>query len=178
MARGNDTDAHREFAETYGISGNAEELINANRARRNTTVQAASNLPVDEEASADLDLTSIDAPDGAEVVDAKVRGRYVSYVYLGPRGTLEHDAVVRDDIPKGQQKLAREHAGERSVEDAVAAVNAERDAEMARVRAEHAAAIEEATAKAREDATKAAQKAAQKLDADAAKAAKAAADGK
>lgn len=91
MPRGNDPDAARELRERYGANtGNAEALIAANRARRDPVVRAAHLSARDDEASDALDLESIEAP--GPVVDASVRGQYLTFVWEDETKRLHHGA--------------------------------------------------------------------------------------
>jgi len=69
-----ETNLH-ELADQFGEGvGNAEELINANAARRTAELATISSLPVLQEATNDFDLDKLEGPDGEYVVDAAVRG--------------------------------------------------------------------------------------------------------
>jgi hypothetical protein len=79
MPRGNDKQAQEaqlhELADQFGEGvGNAEALIIANTANRTGELAEVTSLPVLEEDTSELDLDSLEAPDGAYVVDAAVRG--------------------------------------------------------------------------------------------------------
>ncbi len=77
--RGNDKDAQKaqlsELADDFGAGvGNAEALIQANAALRTSELAEISSLPVVQEETEELDLDSLEGPDGEYVLDAAVRG--------------------------------------------------------------------------------------------------------
>jgi hypothetical protein len=64
-----------ELADQFGEGvGNAEELIIANTARRTADLAAIGDLPVIQSETDELDLDSLEGPNGEYVVDAAVRG--------------------------------------------------------------------------------------------------------
>lgn len=94
MPRGNDaqTAAH-ELADRFGSgAGNAEELIVAHDAARPRELVAASMKPLDEEATAELELDKLKGPNGEPVVSASVRGGEVIVAYEDEDGRL-HKAL-------------------------------------------------------------------------------------
>lgn len=149
MPRGNDPDAAADLQQRYGTTGNAEDLIAANRARRNKVVAAASRQRVADEETADLDWSSIDAP--GKVIAAAVRGDYVAYVWEDELGRAHHGAQAR----KGARNPVSD---EPSDEELAARAAAEEAAKNARIQAEAEQAKAEAAVKADEKAAKAAQK--------------------
>lgn len=79
MPRGNDKEAQEtqlhELADQFGEGvGNAEELINANAARRTQELAAISSLPVIQADTDQIDLDKLSGPNGEYVVDAVIRG--------------------------------------------------------------------------------------------------------
>jgi hypothetical protein len=156
MPRGNDPDAAKELRERYGANtGNAEALITANRARRDPQLRAAQLSAIDDSETAKLDVSKLDAP--GKVLDAAVRGDYVTYVWEDDAGRLHHGVQPREGARS--QRLADPE--DIDAETAAAREEAARDAELQRLQAEADAKVEAATAKAHEQAAKDAQKAAQ-----------------
>jgi hypothetical protein len=162
MPRGNDPDAAAELKARYNVSGNAEQLIQSNRARTNRVLAAAQVQAPDDEASKKLDLSKIDAP--GDVVAAKVRGKYVSFVYEGADGSLHNGAyalpdakgVVRESEQERaeREELERQTKVHRALREAAEQADRERDEA---VRKAEAQAAEEAQ-KAQEQAEKQARK--------------------
>jgi hypothetical protein len=156
MPRGNDPDAAAELKARYNVSGNAEQLIQSNRARTNRVLAAAQVQAPDDEAS------KIDAP--GDVVAAKVRGKYVSFVYEGADGSLHNGAyalpdakgVVRESEQERaeREELERQTKVHRALREAAEQADRERDEA---VRKAEAQAAEEAQ-KAQEQAEKQARK--------------------
>lgn len=74
MPRGNDAEAAaHELADKFGEgSGNASELIDAVQAEISPEMATIQIWPVDEEATAALDLDELEGPDGERVEDAAV----------------------------------------------------------------------------------------------------------
>jgi hypothetical protein len=81
MARGNDSQAAAaEFRGQYGVTGNAENLIEANRAAYPAELRTASLQGLDEEATAKLreDLSKVQSKvEGGTVLDVAVRGKNI-----------------------------------------------------------------------------------------------------
>jgi hypothetical protein len=76
MPRGNDARAAAaEFRGQYGLTGNAEDLIEANRAAYPADLRAANLLPVDTEHDVDLDAVQGKVEGGRVLAYAK-RGDY------------------------------------------------------------------------------------------------------
>lgn len=95
MPRGNDAEAAaRELSSRYRTRGNAEDLIQANRLRRNKLLAKAQLLTVDEEATAELDDKKVKSISGADnVVSYAVRGDYLVFVTEDERGCKSKDAA-------------------------------------------------------------------------------------
>lgn len=102
MPRGNDKEgqekALHELADEFAANtGNAESLIDANAARRTADLNTVSDLKVDPVATAELDLDSLEGPNGEYVVDAVVRrsGRSSGtiVIYQDENGRLEKHLV-------------------------------------------------------------------------------------
>lgn len=93
--RGNDAEsAVHDLADKFGRGvGNAEELIEATLRHRSQLLIKAERLPVDEKATADLDLSKLKGPDGERVVDAKVRGDITVIVFEDKRGSYRLAAL-------------------------------------------------------------------------------------
>lgn len=84
---GNDRAAAlRELQGQFGVHQNAEQLLQAHRARRDPAIAAASLKALDAKATDELDLTKIKVPDGHTVEAASVRGGQVLYVAFDPYG--------------------------------------------------------------------------------------------
>ena len=78
MPRGNDEEGQKsalhELGDQFGQGvGNAEVLIAANVEQNDPDLQTVSRFPVDQDATDELDLDSLEGPDGELVVDAVVR---------------------------------------------------------------------------------------------------------
>lgn len=93
MPRGNDAEAHREFASQYGAHQSAEELLEAHRASMSPVVRATSLKALDTEATEGLDLASIKPSQGGTVLSAAVRGGQILYVAEGPDGRAYKDVT-------------------------------------------------------------------------------------
>jgi hypothetical protein len=100
MPRGNDAaEAAKELGERYKATGNAENLIRANKLRNTREMRIAANLEADEQATEELDLKAVakaaELPKGANIVGATVRGGYVVYAYRGEDGRTLKGALKR-----------------------------------------------------------------------------------
>lgn len=107
MPRGNDAlDASRELSERYQTTGNAEDLIAAQRADRSGTVRTASKLTLDEQATNELDPESVASEVGTDgkILSAAVRGDYLVYVEELENGTTRKSAVRRNASAEDRQK--------------------------------------------------------------------------
>lgn len=91
MPRGNDTEAHRDFATQYGIHGNAEALLAQHRTAMSPALKAANLKPRDDEASDSLDLDRIKPSEGGTVLSASVRGGMIVYVAEDDNGRTYKD---------------------------------------------------------------------------------------
>lgn len=149
MPRGNDPDAAAELKARYNVTGNAEQLIQSNRASTNRFLAAATSQPVDEEATKELDWDKIDAP--GDVVAAAVRGKYISYVWQDEDGVLHPAAVARPGAKNVVRETDQERADREEVERQVHVHRAIREA-TERAEAEKAEAIRKAEEKASKEA--------------------------
>jgi hypothetical protein len=77
--------------------GNAEQLIDANAARRTADLATVSSLPVIQAETDELDLDDLKGPDGEFVIDASVRGSGRT------KGTV---VVYEDEFGRVQKWLA------------------------------------------------------------------------
>jgi hypothetical protein len=118
MPRGNDAEAaQHDLADRFGRgTGNAEELIQANASRYSRELTTLNLLPVDAEATAELDIGSLEGPDGEPVLAAAVRGsgRTSGTVVIYEDEEGRSHKVVQDfddGSSKRQQKKSREGEG-------------------------------------------------------------------
>jgi vacuolar-type H+-ATPase subunit H len=164
MPRGNDAkSAAAEFRGQYGIQGNAEDLIQGNRAAYPGPLRSAQLAPLNESASADLDIEKVgkdlDLPDGASVIGAAVRGKYIVAVVETATGHTYKEVLSADgeDLEDSgdEQKVAEASA---LAAQKIAAANAEADKIIADAIAE---AQEKASKIAQDAADEAREKAAQ-----------------
>lgn len=111
MPRGNDSKAALdELADKFGKGvGNAEELIEASLAQRSELLRRAELLPVDPEATRELDINKLKGPDGEKVVSAKVRGGITVVVYEDARGGYRLAALDEKGKPSTRQVLPAVH---------------------------------------------------------------------
>ena len=95
MPRGNDAKAAlADLAEKFGRGvGNAEELIEATLRNRSRALIKAEQLPIDQAATAALDLDALKGPDGEKVVSAAVHGDVTVIVYEDERGSYRLAAL-------------------------------------------------------------------------------------
>lgn len=115
MPRGNDKEAAlHELADRFGEgTGNAEELIQANLADFSHELLVLSDLPRDEEATAELDIEKMKGPNGEEVVDAAVRGagrtRGTIVLYEGEDGRRhKHVAEMSESLENQRENRERD----------------------------------------------------------------------
>lgn len=105
MARGNDaTAAERDLQATYSGAPNAEEMIKAQRNSVDRRVAEASLKPIDEGATAALDLSDFDVNRGETVIAASVRGGYVIAVIEDETGNILPKRLF--DIPKAAKSAS------------------------------------------------------------------------
>jgi hypothetical protein len=128
--------ARRELASSqYGEYPNAEELIRAHAARQSPEVGNALRRQVNELASNTLDLSTIEVPEGGLLLDAVVRGSYVSFVYETEDGHVLHGAVAYDPgehAAEDETAAAQVKAGvQAAAEDAHLGAQAEAEAAAA-----------------------------------------------
>lgn len=169
MARGNDAQAAAaEFRGQYGVMGNAEDLIQANRAAYPAELRAAQLGTVDDEASKDLDdekvAKALGIGEDSKILKSRIRGDKLVAVVQTPSGHV-YKAVT--DAESGVKGARRSPEGGSADEDAAVQV-AEAQAKAQQIIAEARAEAERTIAEAREKAVaEASQAAAQaKLDAD------------
>ncbi len=167
MPRGNDSNAAAaEFRGQYGIQGNAEDLIQGNRAAYPGLLRTAQLTTINEKATADLDLDDLgdklDLPDGASVIGAAVRGRYIVAVVETSTGHTYKEVLGAD----GEEPRAAAGSDQGAEADRqVAVANAEAAKKIAEATKEAERIIAEATEKAQEEASKIAQKAVEEAQA-------------
>lgn len=80
----------------YGQFQNAEELIRAHYESIPPEVRSAMRKSVNEQATATLDPSTIQVPEGGKLLAAVVRGEYVSFVWENADGQMLHGAVEYD----------------------------------------------------------------------------------
>lgn len=138
MPRGNDPAAAQDFRDAYGVYGNAEELIRAHMAAQDPAVKKASLLPVDSEATAELDLDKLtnDVEGDGEVVAAAVRGNAIVCVVEDEGGRTYKTVLPADDSyapPAADSNSAIREAAKLDVEhrDKLAALRAEQAQQLA-----------------------------------------------
>ena len=160
MARGNDAKAAAaEFRGQYGLMGNAEDLIEANRAAYPADLRAANLLPVDDETELDRDKV-LGAVEGGKVLAFVKRGDYVIAVVETESGHVYKQVIPAhevSDAPEPQQTEAdseRAQAAEAEARQADADQQARLILANARLEAEKivADAVTEANEKASEQA--------------------------
>lgn len=124
MPRGNDPDARRDFLERHGTlnpdlpTTNAEELIRAHSVSQSRAVAKASLLPVNNTATDELDLDSLDDKAGGHVVAAAVRGNAVVCVVEDETGRTYKTVVPHNDrYVAPAEDAAEEVAREQSMAD-------------------------------------------------------------
>jgi uncharacterized membrane protein YgcG len=137
-------EAVREFRERYNFSPNAEELIAANNAQFSRAATEAGLMPIDHNATAELDLdklqketlvvAGVKASEIGEVVSAAVRGNAISVVVQMPDGRIHKDVVPANDRYVAPRETPAEAASRQ-----MAITNTEMLAEIDRMREETAA---------------------------------------
>lgn len=151
MARGNDAQAAAaEFRGQYGTSGNAEDLIQANRAAFSADLRSAALIERNEDASNKLDLSKVQGEvEGGTVLDAAVHGDKVIAVVETESGHTYKQVLAHASV--GGPKSSRS-----SAEADTTYADAEAEAGLLRAKAnvEAQKAIEEAVQKAKEEASK------------------------
>lgn len=181
MARGNDArSAAAEFRGQYGVMGNAEDLIQANRAAYPGELRAAQRLGVNGEATENVreDLSKVekalDLGDDSRVLDAAVHGdKVIAVVEVSSGRTYK---TVLDGEKVGLKGLRSSSSGGERPDPQGLQATAEAAAEAQRViaeaRAEAEKIVREAQEKAQKQASEKAQKAVQDAKDSAAKASK------
>lgn len=183
MPRGNDAQAAAaEFRGQYGMMGNAEDLIQANRAANPADLRAASLGSINEKATDKLDLDKVakaaDVSSG-RVLSAAVRGDKVVAVVETEGGAVYKEVVDATDAGLKNEDLRaaafvgpQAAGGADSDEQAVLLANNHARNLIAEATKEAERIVAEAVEKAQAEASKAAQKAhdeAAKVAADSAK---------
>ena len=153
-----------EFVGQYGIHPNAEALLLAHQASLDPALEAALLKPVDAEATAELDLESIEPEQGGKVLDAAVRGGNIVYVAEATDGRYYKGIVPAEDeeAKAGDPAKAAERAttlAETKMAKLSSVANTNIEAKVAEFRAELQAEAAEALASAREEAQGEAQEA-------------------
>jgi hypothetical protein len=166
MARGNDSKAAAaEFRGQYGVMGNAEDLIEANRAAFDAGLRSASLTKENEGIKADLDDSKVaDAVEGGEVLDYAVRGDKVIAVVETESGHTYKQVLALADVggPKNVRTLQSDRLGPHTTNDevqALAEANAAAKQVIVGARIEAEKIVQEAVRKAHEEASQIAQKA-------------------
>lgn len=171
MARGNDAAAAAaEFRGQYGLTGNAEDLIQANRSAYPAELRAASLLPVNEPATNELDLEGLggklDIGDESRVLDAAVRGDQVIAVVETQSGHIYKQVLSTDDagvdlgqVPRGMRYHTPRNIEDPAFESIQAQVRVNQIIAQARVEAEQI--IQDAREQAQQEAAEKAQSAIQ-----------------
>jgi hypothetical protein len=155
-----------EFTGQYGIHPNAEALLLAHQAAQDPALEAASRKPVDDEATKELDLSSIEPSGGGKVLDAVVRGNAVVYVAQGPDGRTYKGFEPREgyEAPAEDPSAAGLRAGskaEMEMARLTAIANTNIEAKVAEFRAELQEQAAEQLASAREEVQSEAEEAAE-----------------
>ena len=156
-----------EFRQSYGFSPNVEELIRANNLALSQATTEASLLPVDQEATAELDYGDLEGKttvggitpsDAGKVVAAAVRGDAIIVVIETPDGRKFKDVIPANDrytAPKEPAAAVLARAQQEQDAEVARRVQELRDemaVEIAKLRAELAAKQGEEIAKAQEEA--------------------------
>jgi hypothetical protein len=163
----------QEFASQYGTAGNAADLIASQRAAVPQSVQRASLMAVDEEATEALDLSSVEPQHGGEIKAAVVRGGHIVAVEELPDGrTTKIVQKGDDDAALGSDTVGEATAKATANENAkLAEVNSKFAEKFAALRAEHAeaqqAAYQEAAEESKETIKAAKEEAAAEAEAEA-----------
>lgn len=148
IARQNDRQAAiEEFRQNYRISPNAEELIAANNASYSAALREASLTPLDEKATAELDvdkLASKTTVSGSKVSDlgepmsAAVRGNAIVVVVKRDDGRL-----VKEVVPANDKYVAPRETPSEAMANAQVLTTAELTEEVFKLRQELAAELAE-----------------------------------
>jgi hypothetical protein len=167
MARGNDSQAAAaEFRGQYGVMGNAEDLIQANRAAFPAELRKTLlTKPTSEVEDDDLDPEKVAKALGVEngtVLRARQRGGKVVAVVETESGHTYKAITDAESASKGRQRDEAE--SESTPDERVAEAQAEAQRIIAEARAEAERTIEDARQRAIAEASEAAAKA--KLEAD------------
>ena len=104
MPRGNDVG---DAPTTEGGGINTEALIQQTQDARSDELERAQLTPVDEEATAALDVSKLSGPNGEEAVAAAVRGEYTVVVYVDARGGYSKWVPVEKKASKKAAKPAK-----------------------------------------------------------------------
>lgn len=150
-------EARRELRTQYGDFPNAEELIRAHAASISPEVRRVSQIPVNEEATRELDLSTIEAPEGTKVIDAVVRGNAISYVYEDASGQWLRGVQAYDESyappseAEGEALMRRTAMGDVALRQKALDLRAEMQLEMKKLRQELGTKHAEEIAKLREE---------------------------
>lgn len=176
-----DTGASEAFTGQYGIHPNAEALLAAHRANLDPALEAASLKPINNEATAELDLSKIKPERGGTVLAASVRGNAIVYVAEGTDGReykgiepYEGRTLATSETPEAAAHRAALRE-ETKFSEVANRVNANVEAKVEEFRRELAAEAAEVLADEREKLHKEASKAADSAQKEAEKEQKAAA---
>lgn len=174
-----DPDAAAEFRKRHGVLnsdipiGNAEALQRAFRASQSRAVSKASLLPIDNAATADLDLDELEGKlDGDTLHAAAVRGNAIVVVAEDENGRVyktvlpANDRYKAPDEPGDAAEAAASNA-ELAFQAQVASLRAEFEAELEKVRAELQEKLSEKVSDAREQTQSQAEADAEKAREDA-----------
>lgn len=105
MPRGNDESAAHDLAAKHGEGvGNAERLIEETYADRTPEFEAAQMKALDEEATAELDISKLSGPNGETVISAAVRGGTTIVVYEDDKGGYSKAIASEKKAPKKPSK--------------------------------------------------------------------------
>lgn len=157
-----DPDRHSDLIRRHGVinpdipTGNAEDLIRAHHAAQSRAVQKASLLPLDTEATAELDLDEIQSELGGddEVLAAAVRGNAIVAVVADQNGRTYKTVLPANDryVPPEEDVVEVETTkAQADFQAEIAKLRAEHEAELAEVRAEHDEKLAKEIAKLREE---------------------------
>jgi hypothetical protein len=173
-----DPDAQDEFRKRHGVLnpdvpiGNAEALQRAYRASQSRAVAKASLLPIDNAATADLDLDEVEGQLGGDTFHAAaVRGNAIVVVAEDANGRVYKTVLPANDRyvapPEGDPAEEAASNSELAFQAEVAKLRAEFEAELEKVREELTKQFSEKVTDAREETLDQASEEAQKAQAEA-----------
>lgn len=165
-----DPNAGAHLAAQFGSgAGTAEQVIEANSLRFSNELVAANSLPVDAEASKEVDRGQLASAAGVEegdILDVAVRGNYVTYVYSDSTGRVHKNVVQRDgdslsavdeSSDPRRARIAAQAQAARQVQEA----RSEAEKIIAEAQEKAAKMVAEAAQKSQEQASETQQKAAE-----------------